>query len=121
MVLPRIAITLNRSAVNELAPATSSSPQKGKTPTSCWRALEWDDVVEQNYRVQQGGWRDAMEYIEHVDQPQCWPNGLLRCVKQKQTGFHQYYPKGRECDDGLVAQVKLYDYEEQQEGYAEGA
>ena len=109
-ILPRIAVTLNRPAKEELSPSKCSPQKQSQVPTVCYRATQWDEIVEQNWRVQQGGWRDAVDYASQVDNPSCWPNGLLRCVKQRATGFMQYFPRTRECEDGMVPQVKLYEY-----------
>ncbi|XP_033746015.1 meiosis expressed gene 1 protein homolog [Pecten maximus] len=83
-------------------------------PTKMVRPKHWDDAVEEAYRFQKAGWRDAIEYQTltgnnaSIDR---WPhNGYIKKLCRKADGFFYYYNKERECPDNDIHRTKLYEY-----------
>ncbi|XP_046340099.1 meiosis expressed gene 1 protein homolog [Haliotis rufescens] len=87
---------------------TETSPQ----PKSMVRGKKWSEEVEEAYRFQLAGYRDAAEYkifhnTDHVDR---WPhNGYVKKLVRRDGCFY-YYNKDRECPDKDVSKTKLYQY-----------
>ena len=80
-------------------------------PTRCARAKGWSPEVENNFRLQNGGWREIYEYVEaHGEPPTAWHNGFYRCVRVKDNGYFTYWSDKRECEDKHVPRIKLFEY-----------
>jgi Cys-tRNA synthase (O-phospho-L-seryl-tRNA:Cys-tRNA synthase) len=81
-------------------------------PKSVRRAKQWDIEVEEAYRFQIAGYRDALEYSQThpsitIDR---WPhNNYIKKLKRK-DGYFYYYNKERECPDKELHKIKLYSY-----------
>ena len=88
--------------------AKSLVPQK--KPKGMSRAKIWSPEVEHSYRYQLGGWRDGQEYLASYGEPECWPEGLVRCLQNKKSGFFMYFRQTRECEDKHLNKVKIYSY-----------
>ena len=86
----------------------TSLPQK--KPKSMARAKLWSPEVENSYRYQLGGWRDIEEYISSYGEPECWLEGLVRCLQNKKSGYFMYFRQTRECEDKHLNKVKVYTY-----------
>jgi hypothetical protein len=88
-----------------------------KKPKKMTRAKHWSKEVENLFRYQSAGFRDYNEYIEVYEEPEVWIdevnenfNGLVRCLRTKQTGFYLYFRQTRECEDKYLNKIKLYEY-----------
>lgn len=97
------------------APAASAAvPRKGgaagRKPKRCSRAKQWSPEVEEAYRFQQAGWRDAVEYEDAVGPVKRFDNGFVKCTKLKENGFYTYWTKEKECVDKYLARVKVFEY-----------
>ncbi|XP_052063600.1 meiosis expressed gene 1 protein homolog [Mytilus californianus] len=80
-------------------------------PKSMSRAKQWSDEVEEAYRFQLAGYRDAIEYqkIQKKDIDR-WPhNGYVKKLQRKDGCFY-YFDKTRECPEKDINKCKLYVY-----------
>lgn len=81
-------------------------------PKSMQRAKSWTDEVEEAYRFQLAGYRDAIEYLDVnkgsvIDR---WhDNNYVKKLRRK-DGYFYYYDRTRECADKDLNKVKLYLY-----------
>lgn len=81
-------------------------------PKAMVRPKVWDEEVEEAYRFQLAGYRDAIEYkhvqkTEHIDR---WPhNGFVKKLVRR-DGYFYYYNRARECPDKEVHKTKMYSY-----------
>lgn len=88
-----------------------------KKPKKMTRAKYWTKEVENLFRYQSAGFRDYNEYIEVYEEPEHWIdevnenlNGLVRCLRTKQSGLYMYFRATRECEDKHLNKIKLYEY-----------
>ncbi len=88
-----------------------------KKPKKMTRAKHWTKEVENLFRYQSAGFRDYNEYIEVYEEPEHWIdevnenfNGLVRCLRTKQSGLYMYFRATRECEDKHLNKIKLYEY-----------
>ena len=54
-----------------------SKEREGRKPTGVKRATQWNEEVEEQYRLQQVGWRNLDEYIEGYGEPERWTAIIL--------------------------------------------
>jgi len=80
-------------------------------PKSMTRPKVWTEEVEEAYRFQLAGYRDAIEYKEVLGfEADRWPhNGWVKKLQRKDGCFY-YFNKARECSDKDVHRTKLYAY-----------
>jgi len=81
-------------------------------PKSMVRPKVWDEEVEEAYRFQLAGYRDAIEYkqVKKTDVIDRWPhNGFVKKL-QRRDGCFYYYNKTRECPDKEIHKTKVYSY-----------
>ncbi|KAK7102498.1 meiosis expressed gene 1 protein homolog isoform X1 [Littorina saxatilis] len=96
----------------ELSLITTMADVAVMQPKSMMRPKVWDEEVEEAYRFQLAGYRDAIEYkqvknTEHIDR---WPhNGYVKKL-QRRDGCFYYYNKTRECPDKEIHKTKVYSY-----------
>jgi len=80
-------------------------------PKSMSRPKTWSLEVEEAYRFQLAGYRDAIEYHavkgKEIDR---WPHNSLIKKLERKDGCFYYYNKTRECPDKEVHKTKLYVY-----------
>ena len=75
------------------------------------RGKYWNQELENNFRIQQCGWRDVYEYRKIHGEPEIWrSSGLISKVYTKKTGFITYWQQERECPDSKLHLVKLFKY-----------
>eukprot|EP00699_Malawimonas_sp_californiana_P000183 EC713096.1.p2 GENE.EC713096.1~~EC713096.1.p2 ORF type:complete len:92 (+),score=8.77 EC713096.1:41-277(+) len=76
------------------------------------RAKAWNVAVEDTYRFQCSGWRDAVEYVAvNQTEPERWPESqLVKKLVVKGSGTWNYFSVKRECLDKDLPKVKLYAY-----------
>lgn len=82
-------------------------------PTRMVRPKQWDDAVEEAYRFQLAGYRDAIEYqrLHGCNEVDRWPhNGYIKKLSRKGDGYFYYYNRDRECSDKDIHKTKLYMY-----------
>lgn len=78
------------------------------------RAKAWSPQVEDLYRLQFCGWRDAAEYTKAHGEPErhteADENGFcyISKVKLKQNGYFTYWRKYRQCEDKHVFKVRMF-------------
>lgn len=90
------------------APSTAGATQ----PVRMERARQWTKEAENNFRLQESGWRDETEYAYIHGEPERWPeSGLVKKLKVKKTGFFTYWRRERECPDNALHRIKLYRYQ----------
>ncbi|XP_065659052.1 meiosis expressed gene 1 protein homolog [Hydra vulgaris] len=81
-------------------------------PKSILRPKQWNDQVEEAYRFQVAGYRDAKEY-QHINKDieiDRWPqSGYVKKLERRDGTFY-YYNKNRECTEKDVNRTKLYAY-----------
>ncbi|EDO35032.1 predicted protein [Nematostella vectensis] len=80
-------------------------------PKSVSRPKHWSEEVEEAYRFQCAGYRDAIEYSDiKQKEPERWPhNGYVKKLQRK-DGCFVYFDKTRECQDKDVNKTKMYGY-----------
>ena len=79
--------------------------------TGMARASAWSSEVENNFRLQEVGWRDLEEYRVAHGEPERWKaSGFIAVLKSKGSGNYIYFDRARECEDKFVHRVKLYTY-----------
>ncbi|XP_065188995.1 uncharacterized protein LOC135819672 isoform X3 [Sycon ciliatum] len=100
-----------------MAPAAATAPKRraatvtAPQPKSMKRGKVWNEEVEDAFRFQLAGFRDATEY-EHFhggDLPDRWPNGLVKVLKLK-SGYFYCYNRNRECAHKDIHCTKIYSY-----------
>ena len=76
------------------------------------RAKAWSEAVEEAYRFQSSGWRDAVEFRSTCgDEVERWPEtNWVKKLPVKGTKNWHYFSKSRECGDKDLMKVKLYTY-----------
>jgi hypothetical protein len=80
-------------------------------PKTVSRATEWSFDVENAYRYQEVGWRDAKEYEVVHGIPEKWrQTGFAAVLKTKKTGHFVYFDRARECPDKHLHRIKLFVY-----------
>jgi len=80
-------------------------------PKGMTRPKRWSDEVEENYRFQLAGYRDAKEYSSvKGDEINRWPETGYVKKLQRKDGLYYYYNRSRECEDKDVHRTKLYTY-----------
>ena len=85
------------------------------------RAKSWSVLVENNFRIQQCGWRDVYEYRKVHGEPEVWrSNGCISKVYTKKTGYITYWQEARECPNAKLHLVKLFKYRTKAEGKRAG-
>ncbi|XP_038061817.1 meiosis expressed gene 1 protein homolog isoform X2 [Patiria miniata] len=90
-----------------IAMATSLGARK---PTSIQRPKRWSEEVEEAYRLQLAGYRDALEYHSVKGEIDRWPKSGYIKKLQRKDGNYYYYNRSRECADKDVNKIKLYGY-----------
>lgn len=90
--------------------ATDQNMPEGQ-PKSMKRPSQWSDEVEEAYRFQIAGYRDAIEYMEvQKKEADRWPhNGYVKKLVRRDGCFY-YYNKARECPDKEIHKTKIYAY-----------
>jgi hypothetical protein len=85
---------------------------KGSTkPKGMKRAKIWTPEVENFYRYQLAGFTDENEYLSSYEQPGYWEGvGLVRCLRNKKSGYFMYFRQTRECEDKHLNKIKIYEY-----------
>ncbi|XP_076468700.1 meiosis expressed gene 1 protein homolog [Babylonia areolata] len=81
-------------------------------PKSMVRPEVWDEKVEEHYRFQVAGYRDAVEYkhVQKTENIDRWPdNGYVKKLVRRDGSFY-YFNKTRECPDKEIHQTKVYTY-----------
>ncbi|XP_021341197.1 meiosis expressed gene 1 protein homolog isoform X2 [Mizuhopecten yessoensis] len=81
-------------------------------PTKMVRPKHWDETVEEAYRFQTAGYRDAVEYqtLKPDFEVDRWPhNGYIKKLVRK-NGYYNYFNKERECPDKEIHKTKIYMY-----------
>ena len=98
--------------------AGTASSSGGGRPTRMERAREWNVEVENAYRLQEAGYKDAREALSLGHPPlEHWPEqGFLRKLTTRETigkdnGSMLYFSKRRECEDKELHRIKLYYYD----------
>ena len=106
----------------DIADIEPSSPGGGGptvagAPTRMARAREWTTEVENQYRLQEAGYRDETEALSLGHPPvERWPEqGFIRKLITRETVGKEsqsmlYFSKKRECEDKDLNRVKLYSY-----------
>ena len=79
-------------------------------PKSMSRAKIWSPEVEDLFRFQSAGFRDAKEYATQYPEPQRWPNGFVRVLQDSKTGFFKYFREQRECEEKHLKGIKIFSY-----------
>jgi len=93
------------------ASQTSLRSGDGPRPKSMSRPKQWSEEVEEAYRFQLAGYRDAMEYQAFMGlEPDRWPHNHFIKKLQRKDGCFYYYNKTRECPDKEVHKTKMYVY-----------
>ncbi|PAA90148.1 hypothetical protein BOX15_Mlig026870g1, partial [Macrostomum lignano] len=79
------------------------------TAATCVRPKAWSEQVEDAYRFQLAGYRDAQEYRSvRGSDPERWNgSGFIKKLERRDGSFY-YFNKVRECADKEVLQCKLY-------------
>jgi hypothetical protein len=90
------------------AAAGAAPPRK---PTRMSRAKTWSPEIENTFRLQETGWASIEEYLDFFGEPERWPNGLLRVLRYKETGFWSYWDETRQCEDKMLNRIKIYYYD----------
>ncbi|PAA86875.1 hypothetical protein BOX15_Mlig024898g1 [Macrostomum lignano] len=87
--------------------ASSVAPQ----PTRLVRPKNWNEEVEDAYRFQLAGYRDAAEYRAlRGEEPLRWTEtGFVKKLTRRDGCFY-YFNRLRECLDKDVHKCKLYCY-----------
>nr|A7WQL9.1 RecName: Full=Meiosis expressed gene 1 protein homolog [Oxyrrhis marina]ABV22474.1 meiosis expressed protein 1-like protein [Oxyrrhis marina] len=110
------------------APMTAERPQQvkkqlsrrtpdaadGRKPTRMERAKAWTPEIEDQFRLQNSGFKSLDEYVDMYGEPERWPNelgGFISKTQLKSNGYFVYWRKFRECEDKHLAQVKIYYYD----------
>jgi len=76
------------------------------------RAKEWNEQVEENYRLQSVGWKDIFEYRAKYGEPDRWEeNGYIKCLRVQKNGYFTYWRSHPECESKSLNTVKIYSYE----------
>ena len=72
----------------------------------------WSVEAENNFRLQEVGWRDLGQYRVAHGEPERWKgSGFIAVLKSKESGNFVYFDKNRECADKYLPRVKLFTYE----------
>ncbi|KXJ08376.1 meiosis expressed gene 1 protein homolog [Exaiptasia diaphana] len=88
--------------------ATLAAPAK---PKSVSRPKHWSVEVEEAYRFQIAGYRDAVEYGDiNKTAVERWPHNNYVKKLQRKDGYFVYFNKTRECADKDVNKCKMYGY-----------
>jgi hypothetical protein len=96
-----------REAVRRQRAAQALSKAK---PKSMLRAKTWTPEVENLFRFQSAGFRDANEYLVQYPEPQTWPSGFVRVLRDSKTGFFKYFREHREAEDKHLKGIKIFIY-----------
>lgn len=113
------ASTAERLGGAKITPPTSATGRyslldmAGVGGQAAGRAKCWSPQVEDLYRLQFCGWRDATEYAQTHGEPDRWPrdadgNNFISKVQLKCNGYFTYWRKWRECDDRHVFKVRVF-------------
>lgn len=113
------------TATRSPAPKASAStgPKKAVGAPRCAgpsmrRASVWSEEVEDLYRLQTSGWKDVAEYTKKYGEPERHVVGdgkmdadypYISKLQLKANGFFVYWKKHRECTDGELKKVKIYE------------
>ena len=87
--------------------------KKARKPISMQRAKHWSIEVENAFRFQLAGFKDEEEYLSLLGnhEPELWdPEGVIKCLRAKKTGYFMYFRRTRECEDKLLNRIILYQY-----------
>lgn len=71
------------------------------------RATEWDEDVENAFRLQETGWLDLDDYASQYGIPERWKDGRYSKLVTKDRGYFVYWEKERQCSDEYVSSVLL--------------
>lgn len=81
-------------------------------PTKMKRANQWDFEVENLFRFQEAGYRDALEYCSAHSPPEIWEeSGFVRMLINKKNGCFLYFRRNRECQPKDLNRIKIYYYD----------
>jgi hypothetical protein len=81
-----------------------------RKPISVHRPKRWSEEVEEAYRLQIAGYRDALEYQETKGEIDRWEESGYIKKLQRKDGSYYYYNRSRECADKDINKIKLYEY-----------
>ncbi|KAL1526808.1 hypothetical protein AB1Y20_015501 [Prymnesium parvum] len=106
--------------INSLPLGRAPSFQGSVSPTRMVRAKEWNENVEDAYRLQEAGYRDVHEALSLGHPPiERWPGGFIKKLLTKESLAKSqaggavsmlYFRKARECEGKDVNKIKLYEY-----------
>ena len=83
-----------------------------REPTGMTRASQWTDEIENLFRFQEAGYRDAIEYCSSHSPPEVWDDsGFVRMLQNKKNGCFIYFRRTRECQSKDLKKIKLYKYD----------
>ncbi|KAK3726629.1 hypothetical protein QZH41_012281 [Actinostola sp. cb2023] len=75
------------------------------------RPKHWSEEVEEAYRFQIAGYRDAVEYVDlNKSEVVRWPHNNYVKKLQRKDGCFIYFNRTRECQDKDVNKCKMYGY-----------
>jgi len=107
------SVSSNGNATNtSRTPAVDAIPGAAiPEPKSVTRATVWNPQVEDCYRYQEVGWRDAAEYEAVRGIPEKWrESGFVAVLTTKKGGNFVYFDRTRECAEKYLHRVKVYTY-----------
>ena len=95
-------------------PAIPPRPsERSRDPVGVSRPKSWSPEVENEFRLQEVGWKHLDEYREAYGIPERWAaTGFYAVVRSKDEGNFVYWRRERECEDKFVHRVKLFRFEE---------
>ena len=103
--------SLDRGEAVPSSPAVMTVPNLSRQPKKMSRAKSWSPEVENLFRYQSAGYRDATEYLMANERPDFWPESMfVRCLKSKDTACFMYFRQHRECIDSFLNKIKVYSY-----------
>ena len=107
---PQSDFVLDTDVVNPPVVTVQVHPRQ-QQPKKMTRAKSWSPEIENLFRYQSAGYRDASEYLMSNDSPDFWPDSMfVRCLKSKETACFLYFRQHRECIDSFLNKIKIYSY-----------
>ena len=107
---PQSDFVLDTEVVNPPVVTVQVHPRQ-QQPKKMTRAKSWSPEIENLFRYQSAGYRDASEYLMSNPNPDFWPDSkFVRCLKSKETACFLYFRQHRECIDSFLNKIKIYSY-----------